>query len=34
MMKEEGETVPSVDVVVNKPMRIAELNDLLLRMTR
>jgi DNA-binding response OmpR family regulator len=32
MMKEEGETEPAADVVVNKPPRMAELNDLLLRM--
>ena len=32
IMKEEGETVPDVDVVVNKPPRMRELNDLLLRM--
>jgi DNA-binding response OmpR family regulator len=32
MMKEEGETVPGVDIVVSKPPRMHELNDLLLRM--
>jgi CheY-like chemotaxis protein len=32
MMKEDGETVPGIDVVVNKPARMRELNDLLLRM--
>ncbi len=32
MMKEEGETTAEVDVVVNKPPRMAELNDLILRM--
>ena len=34
MMKEDGETVPDVDVVVNKPPRLHELNDLLLRMAK
>ena len=34
MMKEDGETVPDVDVVVNKPPRMHELNDLLLRMAK
>ena len=34
MMKEDGETVPEVDVVVNKPPRMHELNDLLLRMAK
>ena len=32
MMREEGETEPAADVVVDKPPRMAELNDLLLRM--
>lgn len=32
MMKEDGETVPGIDVVVNKPARMHELNELLLRM--
>jgi DNA-binding response OmpR family regulator len=32
MMKEDGETVPGIDVVVDKPPRMRELNDLLLRM--
>jgi DNA-binding response OmpR family regulator len=34
MMKEDGETVPDVDVVVNKPPRMHELNNLLLRMAK
>ena len=34
MMKEDGETVPDVDVVVNKPPRMHELNELLLRMAK
>jgi CheY-like chemotaxis protein len=34
IMKEEGETIPDVDVVVNKPPRMRELNDLLLRMAK
>jgi CheY-like chemotaxis protein len=34
IMKEEGETIPDVDAVVNKPARIYELNDLLLRMVK
>jgi CheY-like chemotaxis protein len=33
IMKEEGETIPDVDIVVNKPPRMRQLNDLLLRMT-
>ena len=32
MMKEEGETIPGIDIVVNKPPLMRELNDLLLRM--
>ncbi|MGA2788273.1 MAG: response regulator [Verrucomicrobiota bacterium] len=34
IMKEEGETIPDVDAVVNKPPRMRELNDLLLRMAK
>jgi DNA-binding response OmpR family regulator len=34
IMMEEGETIPDVDVVVNKPPRMRELNDLLLRMVK
>ncbi len=30
--REEGDTTPGVDIVVGKPPRMAELNDLLLRM--
>lgn len=33
MMKEDGETVPHVDAVIDKPPRISELNDILLRLT-
>ena len=32
MMREDEETAPAADFVVNKPLRMAELNDLLLRM--
>ncbi len=32
--KDAGDTTPGVDVVVNKPARIGELNDLLLRITK
>ena len=32
MLREDKETVPGIDVVVNKPARMHELNDLLLRM--
>jgi CheY-like chemotaxis protein len=32
MMKEAGETEPAADAVIDKPPRMAELNDLLLRM--
>ncbi len=31
MMRDDGETIPGVDVVVNKPPRMHELNGLLLR---
>jgi CheY-like chemotaxis protein len=34
MMEAEGEKTPAVDVVVNKPPRMTELNDLLLRVAR
>jgi DNA-binding response OmpR family regulator len=34
IMKEEGETIPDVDVVVNKPPHMRELNELLLRMAQ
>ena len=34
MMKEDGEPVPGVDIVVSKPPRMHELNDLLLRMAK
>ena len=34
MMKEDGETVPGVDIVVSKPPRMFKLNELLLQMAK
>ena len=33
MIKEGGEETPAVDIVVGKPLRMVELNDVLLQMT-
>jgi hypothetical protein len=32
IIRDDGDTTPGVDVVVNKPPRMQELNELLLRM--